>query len=286
MKNILITGSATGLGFETAKYLCRAGYNVFAAMRDPNTRNKDHADKLIDFASVNQGTISILELDVTNQKHIDDVTNSFREIGVHCIVNNAGLGALGFVESFSFEQVKKVFEVNVFAPFNLAKSLLPLLSEQENSSVINISSAGGRLCFPFLGVYNASKYALEGLMESWNIETKALGVEMCLIEPGAYPTDLHNKRLLPQDLDVMEKYGELQNAPEAMVAGMASAFEDLSNAPDPSEISVVIKNLIEAPFGTRPVRTVVGDVATQGIAELNEENRKAQDDLMRFFGLA
>lgn len=284
MKKILITGAATGLGLDTAKYLLAKGMHVYAAMRNCNERNAESVNALKLYAENVAGRISIIELDVTSQNDIKLVADVFSKSGLDCLINNAGLGALGFIESFSLEQVKKVFDVNVFGPFSLSKALLPMLA-MKNGLIINISSAGGRLCFPFLGVYNASKFALEGMMESWNIETKSLGVDVCLIEPGAYPTELHSKRLVPSHQDVLEKYGDVANAPEQMVEGMAAAFDSLENPPDPVEISDAVWQLILSPSENRPVRQVIGTVATDGIKELNELNEEIQNDLIKTFGL-
>ncbi len=283
LKKVLITGSATGLGRVTAEALCNAGYHVLATMRDVSSRNASAAHSLQQVSEAAAGRIEILELDVTSA---DDIQKLASHVGdLYGLVNNAGLGALGLVESFSIEQARQVFDVNLFGPLMLTKALMPTLAKTDNAVVINISSAGGRLCFPFLGVYNASKYALEGLMESWNIETKALGVDLCLVEPGAYPSDLHDKRLLPKETEVLAKYGPLKDAPAQMVAGMEAAFQNLEEVPSPTEVADAVLALLALNSGDRPVRTVVGEVATQGIRELNAENEKAQKALLAAFGL-
>jgi short-subunit dehydrogenase len=285
MKTIILTGASSGLGLNTAKYLCAKGYHVIATMRDIANRNSTVKNELLQYAMTHDGRIDVLELDITCDKSIavfieTVVTNASN---IYCLINNAGLGALGFIESFSLAQAKQVFDVNFFGLLNLTNAMLPIFRKNNDSLIINISSAGGRLCFPFLGLYNASKYALEGLSETWRMELSHMGIDICLIEPGAYPSELHNNRLIPSKAEIINEYGDLKNAPMEMVNSMVEAFSKMDELPDSDEIAIKIEELIELSFGSRPIRSVVGKVATDGIRELNNETKIRQEQLLNSF---
>jgi short-subunit dehydrogenase len=285
MKTVILTGASSGLGLNTAKYLCAKGYHVIATMRDVNNRNSNVKSELLQYALTQSGQLTVLELDLTCEQSTANFVNSVRtEISkVDCLINNAGLGALGFIESFSLAQAKEVFDVNFFGVLSLTNAMLPILRKNNESLIINISSAGGRLCFPFLGLYNASKYALEGLTETWKMELQHMGIDICLIEPGAYPSELHNNRLIPNKTEILNEYGDLKNAPIEMVNTMIEAFSTMEELPDSNEIAIKIEELIELSFGNRPVRSVVGEIATAGIRELNEETIIRQEQLINSF---
>jgi short-subunit dehydrogenase len=287
MKTIVLTGTSSGFGYITAKFLCDKGYRVIATLRDITTRNLSVKKELEEFSKKSLGSIDIAPLDVTSEISIEQFVEYIdSNIGqIDCLINNAGLGAMGFVESFSLGQAKQIFDVNLFGPLSLTKTLMPLFRRQKEGLVIFVSSACGRLCFPFLSIYNASKFALEGLVESWQIETKPLGIDMCLIEPGAYPSELHNKRLIPENKAVLDEYGTLKDAPDQMVSAILQAFSDPSATPNPQEVSEIIVKLIETSHGSRPLRSVVGVVGTDGIDELNQENAVRQSHLLSLFGM-
>jgi len=285
MKTIILTGASSGLGLNTAKYLCAKGYHVIATMRDISDRNSNVKDELYQYSLAHNGQIDVLELDITCEKSIAAFMETVvtKASNIYCLINNAGLGALGFIESFSLAQAKQVFDVNFFGILNLTNAVLPILRKNNDSLIINISSAGGRLCFPFLGLYNASKYALEGLSETWKMELQHMGIDICLIEPGAYPSELHNNRLIPSKTEIINQYGDIKNAPMEMVDAMVEAFSKMDELPNSDEIAIKIEELIELKFGDRPIRSVVGSVATDGIRELNKETIIRQEQLLNSF---
>lgn len=285
MKTILITGAASGLGQTTAVYLAKQGYQVFASMRDLNSRNQASSHFYQQLAQQQQLTLFPLELDICSESSINQALEQIyqRAGSLDVIIQNAGLGALGFIESFSVQQAQQVFEVNTLGPLRLTNAALPYLRRQPQSQIIYLSSAAGRLCFPFLGLYNASKFALEALVESYSYELTPFNIDVSLIEPGAYPSELHNKRLQPEHPDCLTQYGNLQQAPDAMVAAMMNLMNS-SDAPDPLEISRAIEALIQLPHGQRPLRQVVGTIATTGIEQLNQFSQQCQQQLFSSLG--
>lgn len=287
MKTIILTGASSGLGLNTAKYLCAKGYHVIATMRDIDSRNSIVKDELHQYALTQNGHINVLELDVTCEKSTANFIKTVmtKTSKIDCLINNAGLGALGFIESFSLAQAKQVFDVNFFGILSLTNAVLPILRKNKESLIINISSAGGRLCFPFLGLYNASKFALEGLTETWKMELQHMGIDICLIEPGAYPSELHNNRLVPSKTEILDEYGDLKDAPMEMVNAMIEAFSKMDEIPDSNEIAIKAEELIELTFGLRPIRSVVGKIATDGIRELNKDTMIRQEQLLNSFNM-
>ena len=165
-KTILITGASTGFGRDTAETLTREGNSVFASFRDIAGRNKSHAEAL------RRAGINVVELDVTNNNSVEGaVSNVLSRAGrIDVLVNNAGIASAGVSEAFTAEQVRDLFEVNVFGIQRVLRAVLPTLRNQRDGLVINVGSILGRITFPFFGLYGASKHAVEALTDSYRYE--------------------------------------------------------------------------------------------------------------------
>jgi len=111
------------------------------------------------------------------------------------VVNNAGIGITGLLESFTIEQAKQQFDVNVFGVLRVNGAVMPSMRKQGSGLIIQISSGLGRVVIPFLGIYTASKFAIEAVAEVYHYELKQLGIESVIIQPGAYPTDFHKNNI-------------------------------------------------------------------------------------------
>lgn len=252
-KVILITGASTGFGHDTAQTLHRAGHRVFATMRETSGRNRVHAEALRNLS------IEVLELDVTDQGSVDKaVAQLLSQAGrIDVLVNNAGIASAGVSESFTTEQVKALFDVNVFGVMRATRAVLPTMRAQRRGLVINVGSILGRVTFPFFGIYGASKFALEAWNDSLRYELSGLGVEVALVQPSAYPTPMYSSVQHPAEPAVALAYGKTGDIPGTLFQHFLSVFAGV-DAPDLHDVAVAISKLVAAPAGQRAARTIVG----------------------------
>jgi len=182
----VVTGSSTGIGFETSLLLARNGFYTYATMRDTQKSNK------IEQIAHNENLpLKVLPLDVNNDM---SVRNTIQKIldekkKIDILVNNAGYGLFGALEDISIEEAKKQFETNLFGAMRTIKGVLPSMREQRNGIIVNISSMSGLIGIPATSVYVSTKFALEGLSESISYELQPYGIKVILIEPGVINTN-------------------------------------------------------------------------------------------------
>jgi len=185
----IVTGASSGIGLLTSVELARSGFRVVATMRSPAKRTK--LDEAAAYGHVSEN-IDVRSLDVTEfSAHADfiaDVTSSYGRVDV--LVNNAGFAMAGFAEDCTLEELREQFETNFFGAVSITKAVLPVMRKQNRGHIIQISSIAGRCAHPVLSSYSSSKYALEGWSESLRLEMKPLGINVVLIEPGSFQTDI------------------------------------------------------------------------------------------------
>ena len=278
-KTILITGTSTGFGRDTAQTLARAGHTVFASMRDPRGKNREHAEALRE-----QG-IEVLELDVTTDESVERaVKEVLRRSGrIDVLINNAGIASAGVTEAFTSDQAKIVFNTNVVGLLRTTRAVLPAMRRQRDGLIINIGSILGRVTFPFFGIYGASKFAVEALTDSLRYEVSQLGIDVVLVQPSAYPTPMYANVQQPAENERSKGYGAVGEIPGAMFKHFMATFQ-AANAPNPQDVAAVIAKLVEQPKGSRPARTVIG--AAFGSDTVNEQTASVQAHVMEALGLA
>lgn len=182
-KRWFITGVSTGLGRALAIAALQRGDHVAGTLR--------RRDQLAEFEALSPGRAFAFESDVTREGEVQRaVSGAIAALGhVDVLVNNAGYGVLGAVEELTEEQIQRQFDVNFFGALRVTRALLPHLRERRAGRILQISSAAGQIGTPGLGIYNASKWALEGLSEALHGEVKGLGIGVVIVEPGAFRTD-------------------------------------------------------------------------------------------------
>src|SRR5260221_2899245 len=192
-KTVLITGASTGFGGDPAETLTREGHRVFASFRDIAGRNKSHADAL------RAKDIEVVELNVINNSSVESaVGNVLSQAGrIDVLINNAGIASAGVSEAFTPEQIRDLFEVNVFGVQRVLRAVLPTLRKQGDGLVINIGSILGRVTFPFFGLYGASKYAVEALTDSYRSSCLQLESMWCSFNPALNPLNSMEARHSP-----------------------------------------------------------------------------------------
>ncbi|MGG3736922.1 oxidoreductase [Aeribacillus pallidus] len=189
-----VTGASSGFGLLTCVALAGEGYRVLASMR--NLDNKGRLEAVAKEAGVTN-QMEIVQLDVTDfsavETVIQDVMDRYGRIDL--LVNNAGYATGGFTEELAVEEWRRQFETNFFGLVAVTKAVLPSMRERRSGKIVNISSISGRIGFPSMGPYAASKFAVEGFSESLRLEMLPYGVHVVLIEPGSYKTDIWSKGL-------------------------------------------------------------------------------------------
>ncbi|HDX9579840.1 TPA: SDR family oxidoreductase [Bacillus pseudomycoides] len=187
-KIAIITGSSSGFGLLTSLEFAKKGYLVISTMR-----NMEKQTKLLEQAALLhiERNIKIHQLDVTSKKSIKKFTSFINTLDrIDILVNNAGYASGGFVEEIPLEEYQKQFETNVFGAISVTQAVLPMMRKQRHGKIINVSSISGKMGFPGLSPYVASKYAIEGWSESLRLEVKPFGIDVSLIEPGSYNTNI------------------------------------------------------------------------------------------------
>lgn len=186
-KTVFITGASSGFGRATVELFHQKGWNVVATMRSPEKESQ---------LSGIPGVL-VTRLDVTDKHSIAGAVQAgIREFGqIDVLVNNAGFGTLGTLEAASEEVIRQQFEVNFFGLIEVVKAILPGMRTRKAGIIVNVSSVGGRLTFPFCTLYHATKFAVEGLTESLQYELNPLGIRLKLVEPGGYKTDFAGRSM-------------------------------------------------------------------------------------------
>jgi NAD(P)-dependent dehydrogenase (short-subunit alcohol dehydrogenase family) len=186
-KTVLITGASSGFGKATVKLFHQQGWNVIATMRSPENETELSALK----------DVLLTRLDLIDKPSIEQAVQAgIRTFGrIDVLVNNAGFGTLGALEAAPDEVIRQQFEVNLFGLIDVTKAVLPGMRAGKAGVVINVSSVGGRLTFPFCTLYHATKFAVEGLTESLQYELNPLGIRLKLVEPGGYKTDFAGRSM-------------------------------------------------------------------------------------------
>ena len=164
------------------------------------------------------------------------------------------------------------------------RAVLPYMRGQGSGLLMHVSSIAGRLTMPFMGIYSASKFAVESLAEAYRYELSSLGIDSVIVEPGAFPTSIFAKIGQPADHSRLVEYGDLAKIPQQMGAGFEEMFSG-DTAPDPQEVADAIAKLVATPAGQRPLRTLVGQDA-QAATALNQVAEQAQEVLMEMLGLS
>lgn len=281
MNRILITGASGAFGRLTSELLASKGYQVVGTMRSAKGKNEQIAERL------EKNGVQIVEMDVTNEESVQAGVSKSLELlgGLDIVFNNAGIGANGIQETFSAEDMQKVFDVNVFGVQRLMRAVLPHFRKQGKGTILHTSSCIGRITTPFLGVYSASKYALESLVEGYRAELSGFGIESCLIEPGGMPTAFMGGMLLSSDTERAAEYGEMANLPISSLNGYVSGLE-ANPQQRPERVAEAVDHLLEMPFGAKPFRTVVDFmVLKEPIEHYNEALHQTTKGLYGAMGL-
>jgi NAD(P)-dependent dehydrogenase (short-subunit alcohol dehydrogenase family) len=256
----VVTGSSSGIGYETSLLLAKNGFFTYATMR-----NLDKSNKIIDSKRKEKLPLEVLKLVVTDDKSIKEaiekITNERGIIDV--LVNNAGYALVGPLEELSIQEFKEQFETNVFGVIRVTKEILPIMRKQRHGTIVNISSVAGRIGFPLTSAYVSSKFALEGLSESIAYEVEQFGIKVILIEPGVIKTNFDSNLKIGKGVSTTTATTNSRDSPyadvtEKRIAGFKPRFK---NGLPPIEVAKVILRAITSKNVPPESRYLVGDDA-------------------------
>src|SRR3989475_12580214 len=237
-QTILVTGSTSGFGRLTVETLARQGYRVFAGMRAAAGKNAPAAEELRTLAQRERLALQIVEIDVTDDASVERAIAVIIETTgrLDVVVNNAGVSYSGPLEAFTLEQVRQQFETNVFSVLRVNRAVLPQMRKQGSGLLLQIGSIAGRLARPYLGLYGATKVAVEVLTESYRYELAPFGIDAAIIEPGTYPTTIEAKFHIAADTERAALYQD------AIDKFMTPFYAENRSAtpPDPQEVADAI----------------------------------------------
>lgn len=222
----VVTGASSGFGLLISLELAKKGFYVVATMRD--LKKQMHLINEADRYGVKE-YIEVYPLDVTSRESIDQWRDFIEGKGrIDVLVNNAGFAGAGFAEEVSVEEYRQQFETNFFGVIGVTQAILPLMRQQGRGKIINMSSISGRVGFPGLSPYVSSKYALEGWSESLRLELKPFGIDVILIEPGSYQTNIWSsgKQVTEKSLKRESPYYEVMAKIERYIEKGAASFGD------------------------------------------------------------
>jgi len=272
----VVTGSSSGIGFETSLLLAKNGFFTYATMR-----NLDKSNKIIDLKLKEKLPLEVLELDVTDDKSVKEAIEMIaNEQGtVNVLVNNAGYALVGPLEELSIQEFKEQFETNVFGAIRVTQAVLPIMRKQRQGTIVNISSIAGRIGFPLTSAYVSSKFALEGLSESMAYELDQFGTKVILIEPGVIKTNFdHNLKLGKKVSTTNDRNSPYADITEKRIAGFKPRFE---NGLPAIEVAKVILKAIRSRNVPSESRYLVGNDAFKLMEIRNNKSDKEFRRLVR-----
>ncbi len=250
-KVAIVTGSSSGIGYETALVLARNGYRTYATMR-----NLDKAKTILDVAKKEKLLLHAIKLDVTDDKSVNDAIKTVKSDAgrIDVLVNNAGYGLVGGLEDLSMSEIKAQYETNVFGLIRVTQAVLPTMRAQKSGTIVNVSSIGGKAALPLMSPYIGTKFAVEGLSESIAFDLEPYGIRVVIIEPGAIKTSFDTGMIVAKKTQDPSSsyYDGMQKLQSSMSAILQSATP-------PSHVADVILDAVTA--SAPSLRYTAGDDA-------------------------
>jgi NAD(P)-dependent dehydrogenase (short-subunit alcohol dehydrogenase family) len=270
-KVAVVTGSSSGMGYETSLILARNGFHTFATMRKLEGEGTKQLSNIVKDENL---PLEIIQLDVNNDKSVIDAIDRIakEKDRIDVVVNNAGYDLMGALEETSIEEIKAQFETNFFGAVRVMQKVTPMMRKQGGGIIVNITSLGGRISFPLNSPYHATKFALEGLSESIQYELEPFGIKIIIVEPGGVGSNFL------KNLKWASKASDPSNSPYRSIQNSMLEFfkQWAQNLAHPSEVAKVI---LKAVTSDNPdFRYVVGnDAVTTLEARRNMSDKEFQN---------
>ena len=275
----IVTGSSSGIGFETSLILARNGFYTYATVR----KLDDGSIPITDIAKKEDLSLQTIQLDVNNEQSVIDGVNRISEEKgrIDVVVNNAGYALMGALEETSMDEIKALFETNFFGAVRVMQAVIPMMRKQRRGKIVNVTSVAGRIALPLNSVYHGTKFALEGLSESIQYELESFGIKIILIEPGGVASNfIKNLKMATVKASDPTKspYRRIENR-------MLEAFKKIEqNGMRPSEVARVILDVVTSE--DPQLRYLVGnDAATIMEARKSMSDREFENMRKKQFGI-
>ncbi len=259
-KTVFITGTSSGFGKLTALTLANAGFTVIAGMRNTTSKNAAVARELEAVPN-----IEVVEIDITSDKSVSlAVESTLAKHGhIDVLVNNAAVAGFGLLESYSLDQIRKMFDVNFYSVLRTYQAVLPSMRRSRSGLIINLTSGASGHTLPFMIPYLAAKFGVESITEGMQDELTDFGIDNVSIQPGVYPTEMNNGTKTGINSDTPEitaAYGD--NATQRFNALGGALFGKMAQFNmNPQVIADGILKLINMPQGKRPLRYPLDAIA-------------------------
>ena len=278
-KVAVVTGSSTGIGFETSIILAKNDFYTYATMR-----NTDKSREIVDIANRERLPIKVLQLDVNDDTSVNNAIDKIlsEEKRIDILVNNAGYALVGPLEETSIDEIKSQFETNFFGAIRAIKAVLPTMRKQRSGRIVNIASMGGRIAVPLDTIYHGTKFALEGACESLQYELEQFGIKIILIEPGAIKSNFWSNLKIAKNAEQLTN----TNSPYSqLIQTVSKSFESMSGNAVPAE--EVAKVILQAVTSDKlNFRYVIGKDAEMFMdTRKNMSDREFKEWMMKNFGL-
>lgn len=287
MKTIVITGCSTGFGRMAAERFAARGDRVYATMRNTEGKNREKAESLRSLAQAEGWALEVLDLDVTSDASVAEAASAVLDGSgaPDVVINNAGQMYCGVTEAFTAEEFTRQLDLNVVGIHRMCRAFLPAMREEGHGLIINLSSIAGRMAVPFFGLYHASKWGVEGYSLATRRELACTGIDVVVVEPGPFTTQLFPQAPAPADAE-----GRADTYPDVVpqtFEGMGAAFQGMFDDPAvPTDPGLVVDRFVElvdmAP-GTRPFRSVVG--VDLGVGDRNVSAEAHEGPFLEMLGL-
>jgi len=252
-KLLLVTGVSTGFGRALAEAALASGYRVVGTVRSEVHKAA--------FEALKPGHAFGRVLDVTDTAAIAPLVAEIEASigGIDALVNNAGYGFEGILEESTLEEVRHQFDVNVFGAVAMIQAVLPGMRKRRAGRILNITSMGGYITFPGIGVYNGSKFALEGISEALAKEVKPLGIHVTAVGPGGFRTDWAGRSLIRKERSIADY--------DAVFDPVRKRRQDMSGKQtgDPKKAAAAMLTLIESE--NPPMHLLLGSDALRLVRE-------------------
>jgi NAD(P)-dependent dehydrogenase (short-subunit alcohol dehydrogenase family) len=269
----VVTGSSSGIGFETSVLLARKGFYTYATVHN---LDDEGSNWIAHIAKKENLPLEVVQLDVDSDESVKDAINAITEKydRIDVIVNNAGYALGGALEETSMEEMRKQFETNFFGAVRVMQAAIPFMRRQRSGKIVNITSMGGRISIPLSAFHHGSKFALEGVSESLQYELESFGIKIILIEPGAVGSSFWKSIKIAKE-------ATSPNSPYAQqAANVTKTFKKMEeNAMHPSEVA---KTILDVVMSDDPqLRYVVGNDATKIIEARKNMSDKEFSNLIK-----
>ena len=284
-QSILVTGCSSGFGRCISQTLARRGHKVWATMRQTAGKNAAAAQSLQSWAQTEHLALQVIELDVCDDASVEAALQmAIASDGVpDVVVNNAGVMAIGLSEALTVAQIQRMYDVNVMGALRVNQAVLPHWRARSSGYVIYMSSIGATLVYPFMGIYGATKSALNALAETMHYEVYRLGIDTTIVQAGAYATKLPEHVQTASRPQMTESYGMAGAIAQGFVSNFATVLAP-GVAGNPQQVADLIADLVARPAGQRPLYQEVGS-GTEAVAGLNEAHLGIQRQVLSGMGM-